>query len=87
MTDQEEEDPRLLFHAKHARDAGYGDVIIHTPDTDVFILMLSFSNQINNLFVFLFFLYQVKRDTKPQKIGRVINTDPSMAVTAFLSPS
>ena len=25
-TDQEEVDTRLLFHAKHARDAGYGDV-------------------------------------------------------------
>ena len=34
-----------------------------------------------------FLLYQVKRDTKPQKIGRVINTDSSMGVTVCLSPS
>ena len=35
----------------------------------------------------VFFLYQAKRDTKPQEIGRVINTDPSMGVTVCLSPS
>ena len=67
MTDQEEEDPRLLFHAKHARDAGYGDVIIHTPDTDVFILMLSFSNQINNFFFVLFFSLSSKKRYKTTK--------------------
>ena len=38
-------------------------------------------------FLVFFFLYQVKRDTKPQKIGRVINTDPSMGITVCLSPS
>ena len=38
-SDHEEADTRLLLHAKHAA-ADHPDVIIHSPDTDVFILML-----------------------------------------------
>ena len=38
----EEADMGMLLHAKHAREHGAVKVVIHTPDTDVFILMLCF---------------------------------------------
>lgn len=37
-TSQEEADTRLLYHTKHAADAGHGTVIIHSSDTDVELL-------------------------------------------------
>ena len=38
----EEADTRMLLHAKHARNHGAAKVVIHTPATNVFILMLCF---------------------------------------------
>ena len=46
---QEEADTRMLLHAKHATNNGYQGIII--PDTDVFVLMLSYVNETNNLFM------------------------------------
>ena len=43
---QEEADTRLLLHAAHAGKCGYKAIIIHTEDTDVFIMSLAFSRQI-----------------------------------------
>ena len=34
-----EADTGMLLHAKHAREHGAAKVVIHTPDTDVFILI------------------------------------------------
>ena len=42
VSNQEEADPRMVMHSYHASIAGFQDIVIHTPDTDVFIIMLSF---------------------------------------------
>ena len=42
--DHKEADARLLLHARHACTA-HDRVIIRSPDTDVFILMLAHINQ------------------------------------------
>ena len=48
---QEEADTRLLFHAQHA-SCHYDEVIIYTPDTDVFVIALAFKDVINaNLYI------------------------------------
>lgn len=39
FTDHVEADTRLLLHAKHA-SSHHNDVIIHSPDTDVFVMMV-----------------------------------------------
>ena len=46
VSNQEEADTRLLLHSHHASRNGFDDIMIHTPDTDVFFLMLSMSNEI-----------------------------------------
>ena len=48
-SDQEEVDTRMLLHSKHASNGNYEKIIIHTPDTDVFILMVYFSTEIAGL--------------------------------------
>lgn len=45
-TDHEEADTRLLLHAKHA-SSHCNHVIVYSPDTDVFILMLGHKSVIN----------------------------------------
>ena len=42
----EEEDTRIVFHAAAAKNAGYERLIVHTPDTDVLILLTHFANDI-----------------------------------------
>ena len=46
MLNQEEVDPRLLPHSHHVSRNRFHDIMVHTPDTDVFLLMLSLSNEI-----------------------------------------
>ena len=43
---QEEADVRLFLHCKYA-SAWFREVIIHTPDTDVFVLALGFARSLN----------------------------------------
>ena len=43
---QEEADARLFLHCKYA-SAWFREVIIHTPDTDVFVLALGFARSLN----------------------------------------
>ena len=38
----EEADPRLVRHTIHCVDRGYQNVVVHTGDTDVLILLISF---------------------------------------------
>ena len=45
-TTQEEADTRLIFHAKHAAKAGYKCLIIISDDTDVLVLAIAFSSNI-----------------------------------------
>lgn len=47
ISKHEEADGRLLLHAAHAAAAGYTEIVICSEDTDVFILCLAFSEQIN----------------------------------------
>ena len=44
---QEEADTRLLLHPAHAGQNGYDYVVISSEDTDVFVLLLSFSSFID----------------------------------------
>ena len=44
---QEEGDTRMVLHAKHASDC-YRDIIIHTPDTNVAVLAITFSKNIDS---------------------------------------
>ena len=39
---KEEADTRIFLHAKHASDT-YQNIVIHTPDTDVFVLAIFYS--------------------------------------------
>lgn len=48
---QEEADQRMLLHANHSRENGTDQVIIHTPDTDVFIFMLHFQEDVGKLYM------------------------------------
>ena len=40
-SDHEEADTRLLLHARHAADTQYTDIIVKSPDTDVFVLCIA----------------------------------------------
>lgn len=42
-SDHEEADTRLLLHARHAVDNGITNVVIKSPDTDVFVIAMSSS--------------------------------------------
>lgn len=44
--DHEEADTRILLHANHMSQAGFGNIIIHTPDTDVFLIAIAASTEI-----------------------------------------
>ena len=56
----------MLLHAKHARDHGGSRVVIHTAETNVFILMLRFLGEISEFYM--------KTGNSNKK--RVINIDP-----------
>ena len=43
---QEEADTRIFLHCKHA-SVRFHEVIIHTPDTDLFVLALGFAHSLN----------------------------------------
>ena len=43
----EEADPRLLFHAKQASEAGATDIVLRTSDTDVIVLALHHQRDID----------------------------------------
>ena len=44
---QEEADTRIILHAKHASDR-YRDIVTHTPDTDVVVLAIAFTKDIDS---------------------------------------
>ena len=46
-TNQEEADTRMLLHAPHASKT-WTNIVIKSPDTDVFVLALSFCSRFNN---------------------------------------
>ena len=43
----EETDTRMILHTNHASDP-YRDIAIHTPDTDVVVLAIAFSKDIDS---------------------------------------
>ncbi len=45
---QEEADTRLFLHVKHAELNGYSNFVIHSPDTDVFIMAVAFSSELES---------------------------------------
>ena len=50
-SNQEEADTHMLLHANHTRSNGIENIVIHTPDTDVFIVMMFFLNSIRILYI------------------------------------
>ena len=44
---QKEADTRMILHTKHANDR-YRDIVIHTPDTDLVVLVIAFSKHIDS---------------------------------------
>ncbi|KAG1676717.1 hypothetical protein GQR58_014141 [Nymphon striatum] len=44
---QEEADTRLFLHVKHAEMNGYSNVVIHSPDTDVYVMAVAFSAELH----------------------------------------
>ena len=46
VSNQEEADTRLLLHSHHASKNGFNGIMIHTSDTNLFLLMVSMSNEI-----------------------------------------
>ena len=51
-TTQEEADTRLFLHAAHASRLGHDKFIIQSPDTDVFVMSLPYSHQLDGSFYF-----------------------------------
>ena len=66
---QEEADTRIFLHCKHA-SARFREVIIHTPDTDVFVLALGFAHSLN---CELFIKTGVKDKNRIISISRIID--------------
>ena len=50
-SNEEGADTRMLLHANRTRSNGIENILIHTPDTDVFIIMMFFLNSIHNLYI------------------------------------
>ena len=40
QSNQEETDTRIVIYIKYAEDQGFKSVVVHTPDTDVFFILL-----------------------------------------------
>ena len=45
VSNQEDAGTKLLLHSHHASINGFDGIMIHTPDTDVFLLILSMPNE------------------------------------------
>ncbi|KAK3728046.1 hypothetical protein QZH41_015787, partial [Actinostola sp. cb2023] len=67
---QEEADGRLLLHASHAADEGYGSVMICAEDTDVFIMSIGFADEIGTS---LFIKCGTRNRTKLVDVNKVAN--------------
>ena len=65
---QEEANTRLLLHAAHAANEGYDAMVISSEDTDVFVLLLAFYENIN---AGLFQKCGTRTHTKLVDIGKV----------------
>ena len=50
-SNQEGEDTCMLLHANQASSNDIENIVIHTPDTDAFIIMIFFLNSIRNLYM------------------------------------
>lgn len=51
--DHEEADTRMALHTKHADESGFGNIVIRSPDTDVFLIMLFVSSFLSSNIFFL----------------------------------
>ena len=76
LSNHEEADTRMMLHAKHA-SLFYRKVLISSPDTDVFVILLSVSHKIN---ASLFFLTGVQNNK-----GIIIISDESEYVSEYVA--
>ena len=52
MSNQEETDTRVVLYVKYAETEGYKSVIIRTPDTDIFFILLYHAHNVQvNIYV------------------------------------
>ena len=56
---QEEADTRIILHCQYAsRQSNSETTVVRSPDTDVFLLLLSFASTIGKAIIFLYWLWQ-----------------------------
>ena len=79
--DHEEADTRLLLHASHATD--YQNIIIRSPDTDVFILLIHFCSDIGGSLYFLTGLKDTARVLHINRIAQVLGQNKCKAILGF----
>ena len=83
--DHEEADTRMALHVKHADECGFTNIIVRSPDTDVFLIMLFISSSLTSN---LFFLTGtgMKRRIIPVTIhGKKLGTELCSALIGFHS--
>ena len=44
-SNQEETDSRIIIYIAYAQDEGYDRVVVHSPDSDIFFILLSFAHK------------------------------------------
>ena len=71
-TNQEEADTMMILHAKYEADRGATSLVIHSPDTDVMVLLLHHNQNKGALHVFM----STGKVTTHTDCRRLINTSP-----------
>ena len=81
--DHEEADTRLVFHAKHAAEAGHLNIIIKSPDTDVVIIALSHLQSIDASIYFLTGMQNKVRILHLQEIAGTLSPEKCRALVGL----
>ena len=74
-SDHEEADTRLLLHANHASTSGYTHVSVKSPDTDVFVLLVTKGNHLTSQMYFVTGNNSKSRIIDITKIARSLDDD------------
>ena len=51
-SDQEETDTRVILYCFHAKDKGFKNVVVCSPDSDIFFILLSYIHDLKGITVF-----------------------------------
>ena len=82
---QEEADTRIILHSKHvaANSPSNSAILIRSPDTDVFILLLRFARQISQTVLFDAGTGDKRRLLNIHAVTRDLGVDVNLALTAL----